>query len=231
MNPEDPNIKMLEGLVEYLDGITDDFVLIGGCATGLLITEPTNGRVRPTTDIDLVTSIATRFEYEQVSKKLRKRGFSEDSTSDVICRWKIGPFLVDVIPTDEKVFGFGNPWHKEAYNKATEVELPSGVKIRTVTSPYFVATKIIAFHDRGKGDFNISHDIEDIITILNGREELVNEVKASPDKLQEFLRDEFGELLLDQSFVDAVSWHLLPDEISQARLPTIFRKLRAIAQL
>ena len=173
----------------------------------------------------------TREQYEQIAVKLRERGFVEDINSDVICRWRIAPFLIDVIPTEKKVFGFGNIWYKEAYNTASEIELPSGVSIRLIASPYFIATKVIAFHNRGNGDFGASHDIEDIITVLNGRKELVDEVRSSSEKLQEFLRDEFEAFLLDPTFTDAVSWHLLPDEISQAKLPEIFKRLRVIAQL
>lgn len=231
MIPDDPNVQMVEGLVKHLSGITDDFVLIGGCATGLLITEPMTTKVRPTTDVDLIASLATRSEYEQIADKLRERGFVEDATSDVICRWKIGPFLIDVIPTEENVFGFGNVWYREAYDTASKIELPSGVQIRLIASPYFVATKIIAFHNRGNGDFGASHDIEDIITVLNGRKELEDEVQVSTRGLQEFLRDEIEAFLLDPSFTEAISWHLLPDEISQAKLPDIFQKLRTIAQL
>ncbi len=231
MIPDDPNVQMVEGLVEHLYGITDEFVLIGGCATGLLVTEPMTTKVRPTTDVDLVASLATRSEYEQIAIKLRERGFVEDTTSDVICRWRIGPFLIDVIPTEEKVFGFGNMWYKKAYETAGEIELPSGVQIRLIASPYFVATKIIAFHNRGNGDFGASHDMEDIITVLNGRKELVSEVQDSTGKLQDFLRDEIEAFLLDSSFTEAVSYHLLPDDISQAKLPEIFHRLRTIAQL
>lgn len=231
MIPGDPNVQMVEGLVKFLDGITDQFVLIGGCATGLLVTEPMTAMVRPTTDVDLVASLATRLEYEQIAIKLRDRGFTEDTTSDVICRWRIGRFLIDVLPTEENVFGFGNMWYKEAYETANEVKLPSGVRIRLIASPYFVATKIIAFHDRGKGDFGASHDMEDIITVLNGRKKLVSEVQNSTEKLQDFLRDEIEGFLLDSSFAESVSYHLLPDNVSQARLPEIFSRLRAIAQL
>ncbi|MCG7927233.1 MAG: hypothetical protein JAY67_17055 [Candidatus Thiodiazotropha taylori] len=231
MIPDDPNAQMVEGLIKYLSGITDEFVLIGGCATGLLITEPTTTKVRPTIDVDLVASLATRMEYEQIADKLRERGFVEDSTSDVICRWKIGSFLVDIIPTEENVFGFGNAWYKEAYNTASKEKLPSGEIIRLISSPYFLATKIIAFHNRGNGDYSASHDIEDIITVLNGRKEIVDEVQTSTEELQEFLREEFEALLLEPAFTDAVSWHLLPDDISQARLPEIFQKFRVIAQL
>ena len=38
-----------------------------------------------------------------------------------------------------------------------------------VTAPYFMATKIEAFYGRGGDDFLGSHDMEDIITVIDGR--------------------------------------------------------------
>lgn len=43
----------------------------------------------------------------------------------------------------------------------------------------FVATKIEAFKQLGAGDSCASHDIEDVLAVVNGRPELVNEVGSS----------------------------------------------------
>jgi hypothetical protein len=43
-----------------------------------------------------------------------------------------------------------------------------------------------AFDGRGKGDYLASHDIEDIIAVLDGRPVIVDEVKrAEPDLIRE----------------------------------------------
>lgn len=230
MIADDPNVKMVEGLIQYLEGITDEFVLIGGCATGLLLTNSNLGQVRPTTDVDLVTCLATRYEYEQMAQRLRERGFMEDAESGVICRWKVGPYIIDVIPTETNVFGFGNAWHKEAYETSVDVTLPSGKSMKLITSPFFLATKIEAFHDRGNNDFLASHDIEDIVTVLNGRESTAQEVQESSEQLQAYLRDEFEAFLLNQTFLDSLAGHLRPDRTSQGRLTLVLNQIRTIAQ-
>jgi hypothetical protein len=51
-----------------------------------------------------------------------------------------------------------------------------------VTGPFFLATKIEAFYNRGKGDFMVSHDMEDMVTLLDGRPELAEEVRTTPGK-------------------------------------------------
>lgn len=66
--------------------------------------------------------------------------------------------------------------------------------IRLATAPYFLATKIDAFHNRGSDDFIASHDMEDIITLLDGRAEVIEEITTAPDDVREFLSRKFGEL-------------------------------------
>ena len=36
---------------------------------------------------------------------------------------------------------------------AQETELEAGLRIRVVTAPYFIATKLEAFRGRGRGDY------------------------------------------------------------------------------
>jgi ABC-type sugar transport system ATPase subunit len=54
--------------------------------------------------------------------------------------------------------------------------------LRHLSAPYFLATKFEAFKDRGQNDVYVSHDLEDIITVVDGRAELLDEIaQASPD--------------------------------------------------
>ena len=49
------------------------------------------------------------------------------------------------MPTSEEMLGFTNRWYPEALQNATAVEISSGVTVRVVTAPYFVATKLEAY--------------------------------------------------------------------------------------
>jgi hypothetical protein len=49
-----------------------------------------------------------------------------------------------------------------------------------ISPPYFIATKPEAFKSRGRGDYNNSHDLEDLLTVIDGREAIVEEIAASP---------------------------------------------------
>jgi hypothetical protein len=40
MRAQNPNIQILELAVQRLDDLADEMVFLGGCATGLLLTDP-----------------------------------------------------------------------------------------------------------------------------------------------------------------------------------------------
>ncbi len=103
--------------------------------------------------------------------------------------------------------------------------------IRLVTAPYFLGTKCEAFSGRGEGDFLLSHDIDDIITVLQGRESIVEEVAHAAPALRSYLAVQFANWLDDLDFRDALSGHLNPDATSQVALPVLVQSIRAIAAL
>ena len=98
-----------------------------------------------------------------------------------------------------------------------------------VTPVYFVATKLEAFRGRGQGDYAASHDLEDVITVVDGRSELVQEVKAAEEDVRSFIASEVGHLLSTRAFTDALPGFLLPDAASQRRVPTVRRRLGQLA--
>ena len=145
-------------------------------------------------------------------------------------RWLVNGIKVDVMPTREDILGFSNRWYLPAIENAKYVELEKELSIKLVTPPYFLATKIEAFKGRGKGDYLASHDMEDIITILDGRTEIIDEIKSSSDEVKTFLSTTFQIFLADENFLDAIPGQLLPDRASQARLPRLIKLLEEIAK-
>lgn len=113
------------------------------------------------------------------------------------------------MPTDESVLGFRNTWYKLAMQTAIEYFLPNGREIRLINAPLFLCTKLEAFSDRGKNDFLMSSDIEDIILVINGRDELVGECRGMPLQVRKYLADSFHNLLESQEFLYALP-SLLP---------------------
>lgn len=105
---QDPNLGAVELAAAALGELLDELVLVGGCAVGLLVTDPARTPVRQTIDVDLLTEVTPVASYYTLCERLRTHGFAEQPTEDVICRWAKGGLLIDVMPTDEKVLGFTN---------------------------------------------------------------------------------------------------------------------------
>jgi hypothetical protein len=227
-----PNIEILEIAVSKLDDLVTRLVFLGGCATGLLMTDEAAPPIRSTHDVDVITEVATLAEYYHLADQLRQHGFLEDSSEDApICRWKGGSILLDVMPTNPALLGFGSPWYQEALESATWHTLPSGKSIRMITSPCFLACKFAAFDSRGNGDFLMSHDMEDIVAVLDGRAEVVCEIAQSPAGLRHHLVERFHALIENISFRQALSGHMPGDPANQARVPVILARIREICAI
>ncbi|MCU7882745.1 MAG: hypothetical protein KZQ82_00945 [Candidatus Thiodiazotropha sp. (ex Lucinoma annulata)] len=87
-------------------------------------------------------------------------------------------------------------------NEASEVSLPDGTVIRVVIPAYFIATKFEAFAGRGKGDF-FSHDLEDIVFVMENRNGLLFELMDSPDELKRYFAEQ-ASLLLNDDFLNVL---------------------------
>jgi len=230
INPSDPNTRMIISVAQRLDDLRDKVVFVGGCAAGLLVTDPAMPGIRSTQDVDVIVEVSSRLEYYQLEEQLRRRGFTQDITEGApVCRWLVDTIKVDFMPTQGDILGFTNQWYLPAIRHAVRVEIQHGTTILLVAAPYFLATKIEAFKGRGREDYMASHDMEDIITVLDGRQEIIAEIRNSPEDLWRFLSESFRMFLAQQSFLDALPGHLPPDRASQARLPRLIKLLEEIA--
>lgn len=225
-----PNLLILEMAVSALDALADEMVFLGGCAMGLLITDPAAPFIRATKDVDVITEVASLLEYHRLSDQLRGLGFTEDQSEQApICRWLGHGVILDVMPTEESILGFGNRWYQPALENAVRIGLPSGRNIRLVTAPYFLVTKLAAFNGRGGGDYLMSHDIEDIVALLDGRSTLLKEVLEADGQVKNAINQQFAVLQADKRFLESIPGHLPGDEATQARIPLIMERVEALA--
>lgn len=146
------------------------------------------------------------------------------------CRWFADDLVLDLMPTDPSILGFSNRWYSPALKHAQPIRVGQ-VEIRVATAPYFLATKLQAFRERGNNDYQMSHDLDDVITILDGRPEVVEEVSRSAADLRQYLSEEFRSLLVNRTFRDALPGHLLPDAASQQRITIVLSRIQQIIDL
>lgn len=196
----------LETAAALLGPLLDEVVFVGGATVHLWITEPGAPPTRATEDVDVVCEVASRVKYHQLGDRLRERGLQEAMGEPVICRWRSAdPQLVlDVMPTDPDILGFSNPWYDEAISSAVTVTLESGAEIRAAAPSALVATKLCAWKGRGGGDLLPSLDIHDVLTLIDGRSELIEEVASATPDLRTYICDELAELQGESYFDYAV---------------------------
>ncbi len=232
MQQGDPNLIILEAMVKALGDLRDALVFVGGCSTGLLVTSVQAQPIRVTKDVDVVVQVASTREYHAMESALRKRGFTHDMSEEApICRWLYDSLQLDLIPSVPGILGFHNRWYTYAVESAQEAKLPSGASIKLITAPAFVATKLEAFKGRGAQDYLASHDLEDIITVIDGRAPLLDEARATPSELRQYLAEQVRALLEIPDFLDALPGHLPGDPASQAKLPRLIEKLQLLAAI
>ena len=110
-------------------------------------------------------------------------------------------------------------------------ELKPDLRVRVATRVFFWATKFEAFAGPGKGAYQSSHALEDLIAVVDGHAEIVTEIHAGPEDVRTYIASEITKLPATQAFVDALPGYLLPDQASQARVSILLERLKKLAAI
>ena len=223
-----PNIELLTSIANAMGALREQVVFVGGCATGLLITQPLVADARATEDVDAIVEVVSLARYHALADQLMAQGFRQtmaDNTPPF--RWYWHGMQLDLVPLDEKVLGFANRWYQPGFEAAATATLPSGLVLRHLSAPYFMATKLEAFKDRGNNDVYLSHDLEDVITVVDGREELINELASASPDVRQFVAHTLRGVLRHTDFTN-----VLPGIVSQStRTGLVLQRLTQISEL
>lgn len=164
-----PNLAHLEAAAAALEPILGELVFVGGTLAGLLADDPGIAPARPTEDVDVVANIMGMPGYQWAQSKMKALGFQPDTREGApVCRWVKGIAVVDLVGTGETPLGATNRWYRWGFEGRTPYALPSGRVIFILPPVLFLLTKWEAFTSRGKGDYEGSRDIEDILHVLSG---------------------------------------------------------------
>jgi predicted nucleotidyltransferase len=202
MSRSEEILALLIKVAQALGPYRNEMVFVGGAIVGLLTTESGLAEVRPTDDVDVIVEAETYSKYSRLLEKLRALGFKHDIDGPV-CRFVVNGVAVDVMPTSE-ILGFRNKWYPAAIATASKVTLAESLEILVVSAPLFICTKLEAFADRAKGDYVMSADMEDIVSVIDRRPELIAECLASADDVRGYLRTEFAALAKSRKFLEAL---------------------------
>ncbi len=225
------NLPLLEDAAAKLKHLLPEVVFVGGSTLDLIVTDQASAPIRSTYDVDVIVA-ADYADYSKFCDRLRDIGFVNDIRPDApLCRFLQGELILDVMSTQKGALGFSNRWYEGAIHTATPVSLPSGKVIRLISAPFFLGTKMEAFYHRGENDYYMSHDLEDFIAVVDGREQLLDELADAPMELRKYLGQAATELLANVRFLDALPGYVPGDSISQRRIPIILERLGKMTKL
>jgi predicted nucleotidyltransferase len=218
-----------------LQPLAIDHAFVGGAVMFLLVDQPELTEFRRTKDVDVVVEIVTYGEFAALEDKLRLAGFAHDqSIGAPMIRWVVEGCKVDIMPKDSGAVGMNVRWFPDVLRLAESKDLGGGITAKVVSPAMFIATKYEAYNDRGKGDVHMSHDLEDIVTLVDGRKNIVDEVdglKSSAPGAREFIIGETKKLLGNPYFEEAMAGHLPRMAGARERVPMVLAKFRGMAQL
>lgn len=166
------NITRIKAVSKALKKLQTPVVFVGGATVSLYTDIAFRETVRPTDDVDVLIEIVAYKDYAAIEERLRAIGFTNDIESKIICRYKYQGLIVDIMPTEEKALGFSNKWYAPGFNQAIDFEIDKQHCIKIFPASYFIASKLEAYKSRGKNNGRTSTDFEDIIFVLNNRNEI-----------------------------------------------------------
>jgi predicted nucleotidyltransferase len=201
------NITRIKAVYNALGELAAKTIFVGGAVVSLYADRPYDD-TRPTDDIDIVVELLDYNGYAAIEEKLRNKGFVNDTESKIICRYKINGIVVDVMPNAEKVLGFSNKWYAPGFKQAIDFEIDKQHTVKIFTAAYFIACKLEAFKSRGKKDGRSSTDFEDIVFVLNTRNTIWQDLQNAPKEVNDYLKNEFNQLLAHPYFDEWISVHL-----------------------
>ena len=220
------NLKVISKVAKALEELNDRVVYVGGAIVSLYINDPAAEDIRPTKDIDISLEILTLGELEKLRIQLTEKKFYQTSDETVMCRFMYDDVTVDVMSTKAVGWAPADQWFAPGF-KHVETRTIEDQEIRILPLSYFLATKFSAFHDRGAKDPRTSKDFEDITYILDNRMDLIEQILNSPEDVRQYLKEEFQNILKDDSLLEAITANLFY-ETQVNRSKKIIEKIKTI---
>jgi len=201
------NRKATIKVARALEELNQEVLFVGGAMVSLYIDDIAAEDIRPTKDIDITFQIATEGKLEQLRENLIRKGFIQTHEDDVICRFRYDDIMIDVMSTHTIGWAASNRWFLPGFTKAQEYDLEE-IKIRILPLPYFLASKMEAFFDRGIKDLYASHDLEDIVYIFNYCSDLAEQIQTSDQEVTQYLKDCAHNILHNDKILTVIPGHL-----------------------
>jgi len=219
------NIAVVAEIAKALAPLKEEVIFVGGAVVSLYTDDPAADEVRPTQDVDMTLNILNLGHWVKLQEKLAILGFYPDPQGHAICSYKYKDIPVDIMSLEDGPLGPANKWYKVGFDNLWYVKAKDQ-EVKILSAPCFIATKFEAFANRGD-DYRLSHDIEDVIYVLDNRTTIVEDIKNDNITVQNYIIQEIKKMislgLLDEILVT----HIHPLMLEE-RLPLVKEKIRLI---
>lgn len=221
------NLALVAQVAKGLKELNGKMVFIGGAVISLYTDDPAAEEIRPTVDIDMTINLANYAEWAQMQERLSELEFYPDPQGQSICSYKYQNIAIDIMPAEDSSIGISNIWYIPGFKYLQQITLEEGTSINILPAPYFLATKLEAFKDRGNNDFYGSHDFEDIIYLIDNRTTIVEEILKSDEDLKQYIKQELTAIKSHPQSEEILAMHIHP-LIREERLQMLMEKIEQI---
>jgi len=182
--------------------------------------------IRPTGDIDLTIQVTGYAGWVKMQERLGQLGFSPDPQGHAICSYTYKGISVDIMPSEDSSFGPSNRWYKPGFDYLKKVLVNEEIVIHILSTPYFLATKLEAFHSRG-GDYRTSHDFEDVVYVIDNRISIADEILEADETVRKFIQNELSRLTSSPYMEEIIRAQIHPLIVDE-RYPIVLNKIKGI---
>lgn len=202
------NIAVVAEVAEALKEIKEQIVFVGGAVISLYTDDPAADEIRPTQDVDMTLNIVNLSHWQEVQEQLSKLGFHPDPNGHAICSYKYKDIPVDIMATESGPMGPTNRWYKIGFKNLWTAHAKDQ-KVKILSAACFIATKFEAYNNRGL-DYRTSHDIEDIIYVLDNRVNIVEEINNEEPSVRSFIKEQIENIQAKGLLTEVLMAHIHP---------------------
>ena len=216
---------MVAEVASALGEFKNEMVFVGGAIVSLYTDDISAEQIRPTQDVDMAIEVMNLSHWETLQNQLAAKGFHPDPYGKTICSYKYNNIPIDIMSNKDGPFGPSNRWYQIGFEDLRKVHAKTE-EINILSAPCYLATKFEAFNNRGL-DYRTSHDMEDIINILDNRINIVNEIKTTDLRVKEFILDQIKIIIKKDMLSETLLAHIHP-LMREGRIPMLEEKINQI---
>ena len=216
------NIAVVAEVAKALKEVKEVMVFVGGAVVSLYTNDSAADEIRPTQDVDLTLNIISLSHWQQVQEQLGALGFHPDPFGHTICSYKYKDIPVDIMTTEDSPLGPTNRWYKIGFENLWTVKAKDQ-EIKILSAPCYLATKFEAFNNRGS-DYRTSHDIEDVIYVLDNRTTIVEEIAQDDTRVANFIQEQLRQISKKELLQEVLMSHIHPLMLAE-RMPLVEEKI------